>query len=190
MHKLLLALVVAFAGLTAVAAPSASARDYNCSDFANQKRAQFFFLRHGGPRRDRHRLDADGDGIACESLPCPCYRKKRLPTPRFHDRDCSDFANQRRAQLFFLRHGGPRRDRHRLDTDHDGVACEGRPCPCFEESPPPSIPPSTPPPYDRDCSDFANQEDAQTFFVEEGGPASDPHQLDGDGDGIACESLP
>lgn len=131
MHKLLFALVVAFAGLATVAAPSASARDYNCSDFANQKRAQLFFLRHGGPRTDKHGLDGDGNGIACESLPCPCYRKKRLPRPHL-DRDCSDFRTQRRAQLFFLRHG-PRRDRHRLDVDGDGTACESLPCPCSYE---------------------------------------------------------
>ena len=43
---------------------------------------------------------------------------------------------------------------------------------------------------DRDCSDFATQREAQRFFEEEGGPARDPHGLDADNDGIACESLP
>lgn len=43
---------------------------YNCSDFATQRQAQACFdhcwaLGYG----DVHRLDADGDGIACESLP-------------------------------------------------------------------------------------------------------------------------
>jgi endonuclease YncB( thermonuclease family) len=42
---------------------------------------------------------------------------------------------------------------------------------------------------DRDCSDFANQAQAQKFF-EAHNPSADPHQLDGDGDGIACESNP
>ena len=41
---------------------------------------------------------------------------------------------------------------------------------------------------DRDCGDFSNWEEAQAFF-ENAGPG-DPHRLDGDGDGIACESLP
>lgn len=36
-------------------------------------------LRHGGPRYDPDRLDADNDGIACEDNPCPCYYGKRLP---------------------------------------------------------------------------------------------------------------
>ena len=30
--------------------------------------------------------------------------------------------------------------------------------------------------------------EAQRFFLENGGPASDPHRLDLDNDGIACES--
>lgn len=43
---------------------------------------------------------------------------------------------------------------------------------------------------DRDCSDFSNRKQAQVFFEAEGGPQRDPHRLDGDGDGIACDSLP
>jgi endonuclease YncB( thermonuclease family) len=43
---------------------------------------------------------------------------------------------------------------------------------------------------DRDCSDFATQAEAQAFFVAAGGPGRDPHRLDGDGNGRACESLP
>jgi endonuclease YncB( thermonuclease family) len=69
--------------------------------------------------------------------------------------------------------------------------------------PPPAPSPTTPSggggvcgtPYDphgpdRDCSDFATQAQAQCFFEAAGGPGSDPHRLDGDHDGIACESLP
>ena len=43
---------------------------------------------------------------------------------------------------------------------------------------------------DRDCSDFDTQEEAQEFFIAAGGPEKDPHDLDRDHDGIACESLP
>lgn len=43
---------------------------------------------------------------------------------------------------------------------------------------------------DRDCSDFATHAEAQRFFIAAGGPAKDPHRLDGDHDGIACETLP
>ena len=41
---------------------------------------------------------------------------------------------------------------------------------------------------DRDCSDFSTQPEAQRFF--ERHQPGDPHGLDGDGDGQACESLP
>lgn len=40
------------------------------------------------------------------------------------DKDCSDFPTQKAAQKFFKKHGGPSRDPHRLDADHDGIACE------------------------------------------------------------------
>ena len=45
----------------------------------------------------------------------------------FVDKDCSDFPTQRKAQKFFKKHGGPKRDRHGLDADHDGIACESLP---------------------------------------------------------------
>lgn len=41
---------------------------------------------------------------------------------------------------------------------------------------------------DRDCGDFRFREDAQAFF-EAAGPG-DPHRLDADDDGLACETLP
>lgn len=43
---------------------------------------------------------------------------------------------------------------------------------------------------DYDCYDFATQKEAQSFFESQGGPATDYHNLDRDGDGVACESLP
>ena len=53
------------------------------------------------------------------------------PPPGFVDRDCADFATQAKAQMFFERKGGPDADPHLLDPDHDGIACETRPCPCL-----------------------------------------------------------
>ncbi|MFB6217115.1 MAG: excalibur calcium-binding domain-containing protein, partial [Candidatus Aenigmatarchaeota archaeon] len=38
-----------------------------------------------------------------------------------------------------------------------------------------------------DCSDFSSQRAAQRFY--ERHKPGDPHNLDGDGDGEACESL-
>ncbi|WP_083792067.1 excalibur calcium-binding domain-containing protein [Roseobacter sp. GAI101] len=40
---------------------------------------------------------------------------------------------------------------------------------------------------DKDCGDFASGALAQRFFLASGGPSQDPHNLDGDGDGLACE---
>jgi micrococcal nuclease len=39
------------------------------------------------------------------------------------------------------------------------------------------------------CSDFSTQETAQSTYEYCGGPNTDPHQLDVDGDGVVCESL-
>jgi hypothetical protein len=57
----------------------AAASDRDCPDFSTQRAAQIYFLKHGGPRYDPDRLDADHDGVACEDNPCPCYYKKHLP---------------------------------------------------------------------------------------------------------------
>lgn len=66
--RLLLALVLGLAGLLIVV--PAHAVDMDCGDFATQAAAQTFF-NAAGPG-DPHRLDSDGDAIACESNPCPC----------------------------------------------------------------------------------------------------------------------
>lgn len=44
----------------------ASGADMDCSDFVSGAQAQRFFLVNGGPTIDRHNLDGDGDGLACE----------------------------------------------------------------------------------------------------------------------------
>lgn len=41
---------------------------------------------------------------------------------------------------------------------------------------------------DMDCGDFSTQTQAQSFFRTQG--SGDPHGLDRDGDGVACETLP
>jgi endonuclease YncB( thermonuclease family) len=66
---------VALVALAAAIAPaSARAGDRDCGDFATQAAAQDHFLALGGPAQDPDRLDADHDGIACESNQCPCNR--------------------------------------------------------------------------------------------------------------------
>jgi len=51
-----------------------------------------------------------------------------------HNRDCSDFTNQRRAQRWFKKHH-PHRDPAGVDRDQDGKACERNPCPCSHYRP-------------------------------------------------------
>jgi hypothetical protein len=62
--------LVALTALVALAfaATPAAAGDKDCSDFSSWRQAQNFYKKHGGPRSDPHRLDADRDGIACEDL--------------------------------------------------------------------------------------------------------------------------
>ena len=57
--------------------PDARAADRDCSDFTSQREAQDYYLRIGGPGSDPDRLDADDDGSACDSLPCPCGSSQR-----------------------------------------------------------------------------------------------------------------
>lgn len=90
----LLATFATCAAMLFAALPSSAiAGDKDCADFASQRAAQIFFLKHGGPSRDPHRLDGDDDGVACEDNPCPCYRKKHLP------RLAVDLTTDRRLSL-------------------------------------------------------------------------------------------
>jgi hypothetical protein len=50
--------------------------------------------------------------------------------------------------------------------------------------------PAAAPAADKDCANFASQRAAQIFFIKKGGPRYDPHRLDGDDDGVACEDNP
>lgn len=44
-------------------------------------------------------------------------------------RNCSEFTSPDKAQIAFLRQGGPERDRRGLDPDGDGYACDWDPAP-------------------------------------------------------------
>ncbi len=62
--KTLLACTIGALAINAGLCASAMAVDYNCSDFSTQEEAQAHLL-----PGDPYGLDADNDGIACESLP-------------------------------------------------------------------------------------------------------------------------
>ena len=79
--RLLVVLSVVATG-AAIAVPSAPAQDRDCGSFSTQASAQAYFIALGGPTSDPDRLDGDSDGVACESLPCPCSSGAgNVPTP-------------------------------------------------------------------------------------------------------------
>ena len=56
--------------------------DRNCSDFETWSEAQAFYRAAGGPTTDRHRLDSNSDGIACETLPGAPSESTATPVPQ------------------------------------------------------------------------------------------------------------
>jgi hypothetical protein len=64
-----LVLVLGTLAAALAAAPAAAFQDRDCADFNTQRQAQHYYKKHGGPRHDPSRLDADHDGLACEDLP-------------------------------------------------------------------------------------------------------------------------
>ncbi len=125
-----LTVVVATAFAVLLLASPAGARDYDCSDFSTQAQAQKFLL-----PGDPHGLDGEGDGVACESLPCPCSTARPgggdRPRPpkavRFKGR-VTDVVD---GDTIDVRKPGGRTERIRIlgiDTPevYGGIECGGR----------------------------------------------------------------
>lgn len=114
--------------------------------------------------------------------------------PLLEDRDCSEFRTQEEAQALFETSGPG--DPHGLDGDGNGLACEGllsapsQETPAAPEADDPAQPSGLPACArgDCDCADFATHTEAQAFYESQG--PGDPHGLDRDLDGLACETLP
>jgi hypothetical protein len=97
----------------------AAAQDrYNCGDFDSQQEAQRLLDRDPS---DPNNLDADNDGVACETYPYDNYGGGGGDDG---DLDCADFARQEEAQAALRRDPS---DPNRLDADNDGIACEDYP---------------------------------------------------------------
>lgn len=129
----------------------------------------------------------NGIGGGCEIEPTP-EPATPAPAPGGADLDCSDFATQEEAQAVL---NADPSDPNRLDAEGDGIACETLPSgvvavPVPEPAPEPAPMPSgvTPSPTapDVDCSDFPAMGNPQDWLF-----PGDPHRLDGDNDGLACE---
>ncbi|QXV60485.1 excalibur calcium-binding domain-containing protein [Amycolatopsis sp. TNS106] len=109
--------------------------------------------------------------------------------PAIADLDCGNFRFQEDAQAELEK---DRSDPHNLDNDNDGIACETlrKRGTGPAESSTPTTPPvvtetRTPRATDKDCADFPSQAAAQAELKKN---PRDPHKLDGDHDGYACES--
>jgi hypothetical protein len=64
-------------------------------DIGTQHAAQDVVLTAGGPSRDPHGLEADGDGVACEDLPYTCVRR----TIECCVRHCPGYPRERRSMV-------------------------------------------------------------------------------------------
>jgi hypothetical protein len=130
-----------------LALPQQAQAAVNCSDFSTQASAQNYYESVGGPGQDPAGLDADHDGIACESLPCPC----RSLSP---DTDGDGWVDQydacptvsaRTSNGCPLPPPPPPPPPPPADTDHDGVVDSADACPTVVGSTPNGCPPPAPP---------------------------------------------
>ena len=126
--------LLALIGPGAGAAMAAGADVHNCGDFEYQEDAQDVY---DADTSDPNRLDADDDGIACETRPHrPAHAELGLEDGTSShssssspvdtvvssaDRDCDDFSSQADAQAAL---DADPSDPERLDADDDGEACE------------------------------------------------------------------
>ncbi|WP_414936374.1 excalibur calcium-binding domain-containing protein [Amycolatopsis sp. cmx-11-51] len=109
--------------------------------------------------------------------------------PAVADLNCGNFQFQEDAQAEYEK---DRSDPHGLDDDKDGIACES--LKKRGTAPTKTVTPTVPPVVtetkparsaDKDCADFPSQAAAQAELKRN---PRDPHKLDGDNDGYACES--
>ena len=121
MHRIAALSVVATCWViySLVLAGSAMAQDqYDCGDFDSQQEAQRVL---NCDPSDPNNLDADNDGVACETYP---YDDNGGGGGGDGDLDCADFANRQQAQRVLDMDSS---DPNRLDADNDGKACEDYP---------------------------------------------------------------
>ena len=97
------------------------------------------------------------------------------------DLDCSDFDTQEEAQDELERDPS---DPHGLDADNDGIACEHLPGGAAQDQYDDGV--TAQQTGDLDCADFSTRGQAQAELAKD---RSDPHRLDADNDGQACEDF-
>jgi endonuclease YncB( thermonuclease family) len=107
----------------------AAKADVDCADFATQARAQRFFEAHGGRTSDPDDLDGDGNGVACESLPCPCRRGGTEQQAPQGARDRARIVEVTDGDTLKVRYRGRTRDVRLVGIDtpeiYGGTECGG-----------------------------------------------------------------
>lgn len=191
--------------------------DTDCIDFATQEQAQAVY---DADPSDPFNLDPNGDGIACSALPSQADLGNADAAPADAAADEGTGRNQRnrddaaageatdvscdaltQEEAQALLDDDPS-DPNGLDPDGDGIACES------DELAQPAdggandranrrnrnrddgteaTAQVTAPTADLDCINFTYQEEAQLVLDDD---SSDPYNLDPNGDGFACTSLP
>ncbi|MFM9106051.1 MAG: hypothetical protein ACKOWF_05055 [Chloroflexota bacterium] len=186
--------------------------DRDCIDFATREDAQAVL---DADPSDPYNLDEDGDGIACAELPSASgepvdttggdqpssdgggkNRGKGKDRTETVEITC-DTVSQEEAQAAL---DSGQADPAVLDPDGDGIVCESEELDGGKTgrkdrkknggdaaANPPADAGGATPSQDLDCVDFEFQEEAQAVY--DADPA-DPYNLDPNGDGYACSSLP
>jgi len=126
-----LALAVALALPLGFSAPTSAQDTLNCGSFATPEEAQAVLEQDPS---DPNGLDGDGDGLACDytggggetAAPAPAAEapaavEEAPPATTAQGLNCIDFATQADAQANADATG----DANNLDTNDNGVACEG-----------------------------------------------------------------
>ena len=168
---------------------SVSMPEVTCLEFDSWEEADSLLQTLKPLSREKLGLDTNGNGIACDGI----LPREHAEREEF-EVNCDDFQHRDEAEYFFEVYDSRGENQFGLDRDLDGRPCE------------------TLPPMDgmtrvlnrldrlwgddarftadANCGDFETWIEANEFFLQAGGPESDPHRLDGDSNGIPCESLP
>ncbi len=183
------ALILALSSEGGLQADSLEWPERTCDDFLSQDAAMQHFVNLYESSVSAIALDSNRNGIPCEGM--------RQLDRYLHDEFevvCDDFQHRDEAKHFFNSYDAPGQNLYGLDRDLDDRPCE-------------TVPPiddtnrvlsrlnrlwraESGIDNDADCGDFKTWSQANAFFVSNGGPKSDPHRLDGDSNGLPCESLP
>lgn len=177
--------VFATATIGQICTPGYSEQTRDVSDATRaQVYAAYGIATHGGYEVDHLiPLEAGGSNEVANLWPERGYAAKDQLENQVHDDICSGTTPLRQAQR---------------QLAHNWVVLARRngitpttPAPAPAAPTPPSSSPAPSTGIDKNCSDFSTHQEAQDYFDQNGGSSTnDVDGLDGNGDGIACSSLP